>query len=102
MNGLWLFPHFSKRTTAGWFDKFLPWRADTEALSTNIIMICPSDEFLATLPHGKIPDRQDFGRMSEIERIQYWKICVQESERLGDEFCSWIGSDDPLATATLV
>jgi hypothetical protein len=96
---VWLYPHFSSRTTVGWFDKFLPWRADRQVSADQLIMICPSDAFLAQLPFGKIPDRRDFGKIPERVRETYWRHCVNESQRLADEFHELINGPDPLAGA---
>jgi len=98
-DGVWLYPHFSSRTTVGWFDKFLPWRADRQVSTDQLIMICPSDAFLAQLPFGKIPDRRDFGKIPERVRETYWRHCVNESQRLADEFHELINGPDPLAGA---
>lgn len=96
---IWLYPHFSKRTTTGWFDKSLPWRSDQCLSADQLIMICPSDEFLEQLPFKKIPDRRDFGKIPEPTREKYWRHCVNESQRLADEFHELINGSDPLAGA---
>ena len=79
-------PHFCETVTTGWLDKFLPWRKP-ENLG-NVVLVAPSQEFLATLPNGKVPDRHDFwlyaGR--DDERIRDWKIAVAEGQRMADEF----------------
>jgi hypothetical protein len=96
---VWLYPHFSNRTTVGWFDKFLPWRADQQVSVDQLIMICPTDEFIASLPFGKIPDRRDFGKIPESVRETYWHRCVDESQRLADEFHQLINGSNPLSGA---
>jgi hypothetical protein len=96
---IWLYPHFSKRTTTGWFDKSLPWRSDQCLSVDQVVMICPSDEFLEQLPFQKIPDRRDFGKIPEPIRETYWRHCVKESQRLADEFHELINGSDPLAGA---
>jgi hypothetical protein len=62
----------------------------------NLVLICPSDAFLAQLPYAKIPDRSDFRVMPPPERVAYWKTCVSESGRLAEAFHDLINSDDPL------
>ena len=42
-------------------------------------------EFVARLPGGKIPDRNDFYRMPNDERLRVWRTVVDESRRLADE-----------------
>jgi len=99
---VWLYPHFSNSVTRGWFDKFLPWRSGRKISNAQLIMVCPSPEFLASLPHGKIPDRRDFGALDERERLRYWRSCVAASERLADEFVELVTGPDPLSGAILI
>ncbi len=49
------------------------------------LLIAPSDDFVRTLPRGKIPDRKDFYAMDEATRLRTWQRVVDESARLGDE-----------------
>ncbi|MCK5574229.1 MAG: hypothetical protein KAI28_00370, partial [Sphingomonadales bacterium] len=44
------------------------------------------DEFVASLPYGKIPDRRDFTSMTIPERLAFWDTVLTESERMADEF----------------
>lgn len=82
--GLVLYPHFSHRVVPGWFDKALPWRrARVDSLS-RMLVLCPSEEFVRTLPFGKIPDRGDFKRMDTATRQKYWRTAVEETDRLAD------------------
>ncbi|MNG15558.1 hypothetical protein D3C84_993980 [compost metagenome] len=78
----------------GWFDKSLPWRkGDAERLQ-DVLLISPSREYLATLPHGKLPDRRDFKRYlgDDAGRERYWRKAMAESQRLGDEFLELVES----------
>ena len=96
-NGLVLYPHFRADITPGWFDKFLPWRKTAAALLEQVVVLCPSGDYLARLPHGKIPDRNDFASMSHLERVRYWRHCMDASERLGEDFAALVDGADPLA-----
>jgi hypothetical protein len=90
--GLVLYPHFYPHLVPGWFDKLLPWRrAGARALDSTVIL-CPSAEFVAGLPGGKIPDRKDFWAFDEAERLRRWRIAIAESRRLGDEFAELVES----------
>ncbi|WP_339512071.1 patatin-like phospholipase family protein [Pseudomonas sp. RL_15y_Pfl2_60] len=83
-----LYPHFTDKVIPGWFDKTMPWRrGDSERLK-NVVLLAPSSEYLAKLPYGKLPDRKDFTRFlgDDTSRERYWRIAMQESQRLGDEF----------------
>ena len=101
-NGLILYPHFSDLIVPGWFDKMLPWRAQSRPAIDNLILMCPSRSFLATLPQQKIPDRSDFSRLSPHQRVAYWETCVHQSERLAEALYSLINGDDPLRGVTVI
>lgn len=83
--GLVLYPHFYPYVVPGWFDKALRWRRARPANFRRALLLSPSPEFVSRLPHGKIPDRADFEKLPDTERIRYWRQVVAESERLGDE-----------------
>ena len=80
--GSFYIPHFRSRLTPGWFDKTLRWRTRHVPALDNLVLICPSDAFLANLPFGKIPDRGDFRALPPAKRVAYWETCVRESARL--------------------
>lgn len=82
--GLVLYPHFADRVVPGWFDKALRWRRPSPRNMARTVLVCPSREFLAALPHGKIPDRGDFKRLPTAERRRYWRTVVAETQRLAD------------------
>ena len=58
------YPHFNDYVTPGWLDKHLPWRRAPRAHPwlEDVLLVAPSPAFLATLPNGKLPERQDFYR----------------------------------------
>jgi len=99
--GLMLYPHFRAGIVPGWFDKFLPWRHAAIDDAEKLVLLCPSEAFIATLPHGKIPDRNDFSKLGEHERIRYWEHCVQASEAMAEEFAALIEHSNPLAGVTV-
>ena len=94
--GLVLYPHFTGRIIPGWLDKALPWRRARGEWLDNVVLVSPSREYLARLPFGKLPDRNDFKRFeSDYEgRLAYWKKAVAESARLGDEFLAFAERPD--------
>lgn len=95
--GLLLYPHFRSDLTTGWFDKLLPWRRQRQPLLEQLVLLCPSDRFIASLPLGKIPDRSDFQRLDEVERRQYWRECSLRGRELADDFAAQLRAADPLA-----
>jgi len=82
---LTLFPHFFDRLIPGWFDKKLTWRKPHPKNVDNTILICPSAEFISRLPYAKIPDRTDFVRMTQVERMRSWREAVSACRELGDD-----------------
>ena len=90
--GLVLFPHFFDRITPGWFDKVLPWRSPRASDLEDVVLIAPSDAFIARLPGRKVPDRDDFLRLGTQERITRWLRVQDESKRLADEFATLVDS----------
>ena len=90
---LTLFPHFYGRIVPGWFDKKLRWRRPQAGNVDRTILVSPSDEFVAKLPHAKIPDRGDFVAFEPAERISIWKRCIAECRALADEFLEVIEND---------
>ena len=57
-----------------------------------MILLSPTPEFVRSLPNGKLPDRTDFKRYLDDPpaRMAVWQRAVNESERLRDEFASWV------------
>ena len=94
--GLMLYPHFRSDLTTGWFDKFLPWRRHKKPKLDKLILLCPSRSFIGSLPGGKIPDRSDFTRLDAEERQAYWRICIDRSRELAEDFQRRISAPEPL------
>jgi len=88
-----LFPHFYGRIVPGWFDKRLKWRRPQAGNVDRTILVSPSDEFVARLPNGKIPDRSDFVNFEPGERERIWRECVAACEALAEEFVEVIEKD---------
>lgn len=94
--GLVLYPHFGPKITPGWLDKFLKKRKANPEWMSNVLLICPSEEFINSLPAKKIPDRKDFKiyGTDHDERIRNWKVAISESHRLAEEFAKWLNNPD--------
>ena len=92
-NGFVLYPHFFPQLKPGWFDKKLPWRKVSADNYSHTIVVCPSPEFIATLPYHKIPDRKDFVRLDTHSRLRYWNTVVDRSKALADAYDQWIHSN---------
>lgn len=92
LDGLVLYPHFYAHIVPGWFDKRLPWRQPKPHRLDNVLLVAPSADFVARLPQGKIPDRDDFRRFDDATRQRYWRQVRSETQRLGDEFLATVVS----------
>lgn len=90
--GLVLYPHFYPYVVPGWFDKSLRWRRAGPANFRRALLISPSPEFVARLPYGKIPDREDFVQLPDAERLRAWRQVLAEGQRMGDEFRELLAS----------
>lgn len=86
--GIVLYPHFTDSITPGWFDKMFKSRKANPENQARTLLLSPSQEYLQSLPLGRLPDRKDFVMkgLEPAKRIQLWKQSVAESQRLGDEF----------------
>jgi len=94
-----LYPHFAPHVTAGWLDKFLPWRkhARRHPWLDNVLVVSPSTALLERLPNRKLPDRNDFYRYGpdHAGRQRDWRRAMAESERFADEVARWLERPDP-------
>ena len=87
-----LYPHFQPTLVPGWLDKTLKHRHRASAHLDNVVLLSPSPAWIASLPGGKLPDRNDFKRFGDDlpARVAAWTRAVQESARLRDEFADWV------------
>jgi hypothetical protein len=95
--GLVLYPHFTGQVTAGWLDKFLPWRRHGVGYRgrhwfDNVLLVAPSRAFIASLPQQKIPDRKDFYAfgLRHEERIAQWHKQINRCTELATAFEEFI------------
>lgn len=84
--GIVLYPHFYPHAVPGWFDKMLKKRRAAPSVFDEMLVLAPSDAFVARLPYGRIPDRRNFTAMDDADRRAYWRRVADESRRLGDAF----------------
>ena len=93
------YPHFNDYVTPGWLDKHLPWRKAPRSHPwlDDVLLVAPSAEFLATLPNGKLPDRQDFYRYGQDHRarIRAWERAIGECGRFAEAVMAWLTQPDP-------
>lgn len=91
-DGLVLYPHFQQQVVPGWLDK--PWKRRHRATASldNVVVLSPDPAWVATLPRGKLPDRNDFRHFGDdvAGRVGVWRRALAESQRLADEFADWV------------
>lgn len=95
-DGVVLYPHFQKAVVPGWLDKTLKWRHASSRFLDRMLVIAPNPEWVATLPRGKLPDRQDFafhGR-NLAARMAQWSGATSAAQQLADEFAAWLERPD--------
>ncbi len=102
-SGLVLYPHFQSRVVPGWLDKAFKVRHRATLALSNVVVLAPNPEWVATLPGGKLPDRNDFKTFVDDvpARIQRWRRALAESQRLADEFGQMVDSGRPIAALPL-
>jgi hypothetical protein len=88
-----LYPHFQRQVVPGWLDKALKHRHRATAFLDNVVLLCPSPEWIATLPGAKLPDRNDFIKLDAEERRRRWRIAVAASQRLADDLAALTRQD---------
>ena len=97
--GVVLYPHFQQQVVPGWLDKGLRWRHRSTPALDSMLLLAPNPAWVATLPHGKLPDRSDFARYGygpgALERAKVWSAAVSASQQLADEFAQWLQRPDP-------
>lgn len=89
-----LFFHHQERIVPGWMDKRLKRRRPPETALDSVVMVYPSETFIAGLPDGRIPDRGDFKTFvdDQATRIANWRRTVELAAPLGEEFLELIAS----------
>ncbi|MBN2159976.1 MAG: patatin-like phospholipase family protein [Spirochaetes bacterium] len=89
-----LYPHYTDSIIPGWLDKHLSWRRAHENVMRNVLIVCPSKEFISALPYGKIPDRGDVMRFRgrDRERMDYWNRVVEMCRVMGEELLESVES----------
>jgi hypothetical protein len=62
-----------------------------------MLLAAPAPAFLARLPNGKLPDRQDFYRYGQdhAARIRAWEQAIGECERFAEALLRWMERPDP-------
>lgn len=88
-----LYPHFQRQVVPGWLDKGLKHRHRASDFLSNMVLLCPNPDWVATLPGAKLPDRNDFMKLDTAERQRRWRVAVAESRRLADELAALAAQD---------
>jgi hypothetical protein len=91
-----LYPHFQQAVVPGWLDKSWRGRHRASPALDHMLLLAPSAEWVASLPNGKLPDRQDFTRYGQdlAGRMKVWRAATAAAVRLADEFEQWLQNPD--------
>jgi hypothetical protein len=95
-SGLVLYPHFQRALVPGWLDKHLRWRHRASAALDWVLLLAPHPAWVASLPGGELPSRQDFSRFADdpLARQRRWRQAVSASQALADEWVQWLQRPD--------
>jgi len=90
-----LFFTHQRQSQPTWMDRKLKYRHSPDSLMDNVLMVYPTQAFIASLPNGKIPDRDDFLSYADQQgtRIRKWWEAVEKSKHLGEEFLELVASN---------
>ena len=91
--GLTFYPHFNADPKSGWFDKGTSRSVRGENYDKTVL-ICPSREFVASLPYHKIPDRNDFVEIEDSARLKYWRTVFSETEKMVETLHHFVETQD--------
>jgi hypothetical protein len=102
-DGLVLYPHFGAQVVPGWMDKAWKRRHRASPFLDNVVVLAPADDWVRTLPGGKLPDRNDFKTFGDdlAGRMRAWRTAIAESQRLADEFAARVQADRPIEAEPL-
>ena len=94
--GLVLYPHFQQTVVPGWLDKHLRWRHHATPALDHMVLLSPHPDWVRSLPHAKLPDRNDFIHYAHdpAQRMRLWRTAVSASEQLAEEFSAWVERPD--------
>jgi hypothetical protein len=94
--GIVLYPHFQANIVPGWLDKAFAKRHRASRFLDNMLVLCPSAEWIAGLPRGKLPDRTDFSAYGNnlAARVAAWSAATAAAEQLAEEFHEWLLKPD--------
>lgn len=92
--GITLFFHHQERIIPGWLDKRLMSRKPAARSLNNVLMVYPTQEFVAELPGERIPDRVDYLTFinDPQQRMANWRQVVTSVAPLGEEFLELVAS----------
>lgn len=88
-----LYPHFTDKPRAGWFDKKLQ-RPPTASSYEKVLLLTPNEKFLSRLKNGRIPERDDFRIYDDHTRQKEWRHATDLSQILADELHEVIETQD--------
>ncbi len=94
IDGVWLLPHYWHHVVPRWLDKGRRHRDLSSQQAQDVLQIYPTTAFVAGLPDGRLPDREDFKIFADRpqDRMRRWRQVVRRSELLGAELTKDLAS----------
>jgi hypothetical protein len=91
-----LYPHFQKQVVPGWLDKVWKRRHRATSALDSMVLLAPDPAWVAGLPNGKLPDRNDFMTYATDlnTRVRVWTAAASAAQQLADEFQNWLARPD--------
>lgn len=84
--GLILYPHFAPGLQPGWLERFGPKRRVKPEVYRRMVLLSPTQEWIAGLPNGKVPCRQDATGLSQRKRRQAWHEAARRGQDLAEHW----------------
>ena len=85
-DGLILMPHFLSELQLGWLERLAPKSVLPNPNLDRLVIVCPTQAWLRSLPSGKLPDRDDARLLTPELRRYHWHQAALRGQELAEEF----------------
>jgi hypothetical protein len=85
-DGLILMPHFLAEQQLGWLERLVPSSVLPNPNLERLVIVCPTEAWVRSLPSGKLPDREDARQLTPELRRYHWHQSALRGQELAQEF----------------